>query len=176
MSKPLKFLDTSIGFREVPDEISLLINVTNCQYRCPGCHSPELQEDAGKILDIEALKGLLLRYVGHSNNPITCVTFLGDGDNLDALGRLIEYCHYKGYLTCLYTGSTNIYNAVVASRGTLDYIKIGQYIKEKGALDNPNTNQKFYKINHLQLKDGTHNGWTLQDLTYKFHRNELNKH
>ena len=27
-----------------------------------------------------------------------------------------------------------------------DYIKLGPYIEEKGPLENPNTNQKLYKI------------------------------
>ena len=36
---------------------------------------------------------------------------------------------------------------------TLDYIKIGSFKKEFGPLDNPNTNQRFYKINHLKEGD-----------------------
>ena len=31
----------------------------------------------------------------------------------------------------------------------LDYLKVGPFKKEFGPLDNPNTNQRFYKINHL---------------------------
>ena len=173
MSKPLKFLSTSIGFREVPDEISLLINITNCPCRCAGCHSPELWEDAGKLLDLESLQYLLLSYAYRLKSPVTCITFLGDGGNLEDLGKLIEYCHKKGFLTCLYTGSTGAYNAIVCSNKTLDYIKVGRYMKEMGPLDSPSTNQRFYKIHYLQLQDGTDNGWSLEDITYKFrHKNE----
>ena len=170
MSKPLKFLNTSIGFREVPDEISLLINVTNCPYGCEGCHSPELQEDSGKLLTVDSLKGLILSYVGHAMNPITCITFLGDGGNIEELGKLIEYAHKKGFLTCLYTGSTGVCNAITCSKLTLDFIKVGRYLKEMGPLDSKGTNQKFYKIHYLQLPDGTSNGWNLEDITYKFQK------
>ena len=38
----LKYLNCQVTFAEVPDEISLCINITNCPNRCPGCHSPEL--------------------------------------------------------------------------------------------------------------------------------------
>lgn len=173
MSKPLKFLNTSIGFREVPDEISLLINITNCPCRCAGCHSPELWEDAGKLLDLESLQSLLLSYAYRLKSPVTCITFLGDGGNMEDLGKLVEYCHKKGFLTCIYTGNTGVYEAVVHSRQTLDYIKVGRYMKEMGPLDSPSTNQRFYKIHYLQLQDGTDNGWSLENITYKFrHKNE----
>ena len=174
MSKPLKFLNTSIGFREVPDEISLLINITNCPCRCVGCHSPELWEDAGKLLDLNSLKALLLNYAGRAKSPITCITFLGDGGNLPDLGKLVEYCHKKGFLTCIYTGSTGVYEAVIHSNKTLDYIKVGRYMKDMGPLDTPNSNQRFYRIHYLQLQGGTENGWTLEDLTYKFRRKNEN--
>lgn len=45
-----KYLDTQIVFAEIPDEITLAINITNCPFRCPDCHSPELQRNIGKDL------------------------------------------------------------------------------------------------------------------------------
>ena len=33
------------------------------------------------------------------------------------------------------------------------------YIKEKGPLDNPNTNQRFYKVVNEELIDITHKFW-----------------
>ena len=46
-----KYLDTQVVFQEFPDEITLAINITNCPCHCPGCHSKELAEDIGDILD-----------------------------------------------------------------------------------------------------------------------------
>ena len=45
-----KYLDTQIVFAEIPDEITLAINITNCPFRCPDCHSPELQRNIGNNL------------------------------------------------------------------------------------------------------------------------------
>ena len=38
----LKYLDTMVTFSEIPDEVTLCINLTNCPYHCPDCHSKEL--------------------------------------------------------------------------------------------------------------------------------------
>jgi anaerobic ribonucleoside-triphosphate reductase activating protein len=165
MSKPLKYTDTIIGFREVPDEVSLCINISNCVYKCLECHSPELQEDIGYELTPKSFVSILNTYkakLGKDTDYITCITFLGDGGNIDDLGKIIQTAHNFGYLTCLYTGSTEVMNAVVASDYTLDFIKVGRYMKDMGPLDNPNTNQRFYKIHYLDT------GWTLEDLTCKF--------
>ena len=43
----IKYKETQVTFSEVPDEISLCINISNCPHRCKGCHSPYLQEDVG---------------------------------------------------------------------------------------------------------------------------------
>ena len=46
----MKYTDTQITFSEFPDEIALCINISNCPFHCPGCHSPELWEDIGTEL------------------------------------------------------------------------------------------------------------------------------
>ena len=46
----LKYSNYEITFAEIPDEISLCINLTNCPHRCVGCHSPWLQKDNGTPL------------------------------------------------------------------------------------------------------------------------------
>ena len=47
---PLKYVEHSVTMAEVPLEISLTISISNCVYRCHGCHSQYLQEDVGKPL------------------------------------------------------------------------------------------------------------------------------
>lgn len=171
---PLKFANHGIGFREVPNEISILINISNCPYRCDECHSPELQGDNGLPLTIEALDGLIAFYNLHGKVPITCICFMGDGGNMPAIGKLIKHCHDEGFLTCLYTGSTNTYEAIKYSDNTLNFIKIGPYLKEHGPLDNSNTNQKFYEI--LYRGDTNGNEWyVLNDLTCLFQNKENNE-
>ena len=62
----MKYTDVQIGFQEFPDEISLLINISNCPFHCPGCHSPELREDIGTELTKKELSNLI-----KSNKGIT---------------------------------------------------------------------------------------------------------
>ena len=71
----LKYVGTQIVFQEVPDEVSLAINLSLCPNHCKGCHSPELWEDIGEELTLKTLEKLI------GQNPgITCVAFMG-GDN-----------------------------------------------------------------------------------------------
>ena len=42
-----------ITFSEVPDEISLCINISNCPIKCPDCHSKFLWENIGKEITDE---------------------------------------------------------------------------------------------------------------------------
>jgi anaerobic ribonucleoside-triphosphate reductase activating protein len=46
----LKYLNTQIVFQEIPDEISLAINITNCPNNCKSCHSEYLKQDIGEEL------------------------------------------------------------------------------------------------------------------------------
>jgi anaerobic ribonucleoside-triphosphate reductase activating protein len=146
----MKYTDTQIGFQEFPNEISLLINISNCPFHCPGCHSPELWEDIGNILNVGTLKSLI-----KSNKGISCVGFMGGvPEEVNAFIKVIKknYDLKVGW----YWGDTNIPEEIDLE--LFDYIKLGPYIKELGGLNNPNTNQRFYHI-----KDGI-----LVDWTYKF--------
>ena len=55
----IKYKDYYVVFEEIPDKITLAVNITNCQNRCIGCHSPELRENIGKELTTD--EGLFLR-------------------------------------------------------------------------------------------------------------------
>lgn len=159
----IKYTDTQITFREVPNEVSLSINISNCPYRCKGCHSPYLQKDIGKELTTEVLDKLIEKY----KDQITCVTFLGDGGNIEEISGFVKHVWQKGYFTCLYTGSEKIDEIVDICNGFLCYIKIGPYIEEKGALDKPTTNQKFYKVIYETDMNGN-KCVGCEDLTDKF--------
>ena len=72
----LKFISYDIVGQEVPDEVTLAINITNCKIHCQGCHSPWLWEDKGFILDGKAIDKLMKTY----GKDITCLCFMG-GDS-----------------------------------------------------------------------------------------------
>ena len=49
----LKYVNTMVTFSEVPDEISLCIEISNCKCHCKNCHSPYLPDDIGEELNIQ---------------------------------------------------------------------------------------------------------------------------
>ena len=148
----MKYTDVQIGFQEFPDEISLLINISNCPFHCPGCHSPELWEDVGTELTPQELSKLI-----DSNKGITCVGFMGGPP--EEVNMLAQYINvkYKNIKVGWYTGYSSI--PIYINTKWFDYIKLGPYNKELGGLDNPNTNQKFYKVENGQLIDWTYKFW-----------------
>lgn len=136
----VKYTTSQIVFEEIPDEITLALNISNCMNRCEGCHSPELRGDIGVELDFKALDELL-----EKNDGITCLLFLGEGNDTESLKKLICYIQSK-FMTLkvgVYSGrkevNENFYWDV------LDYLKIGPYIPECGPLNKRTTNQRLYK-------------------------------
>ena len=148
----MKYVNYSIVFREVPNEVTLAINLSNCPHRCKGCHSPYLREDTGDILDNEVLEKLLDKY----SDAITCVCFMGG----DASPREVEQCaaftrnHSNGRLKIgWYSGNDKF--SENCSLQSFDYIKLGAYIEHLGGLDVPTTNQRFYRIKNGKMVDIT---------------------
>lgn len=148
----IKYTTTQVTFREFPDEVTLCINLSNCPHHCKGCHSPELREDIGNVLDLAELKKLI------SENPgITCVGLMGDTRDFSYINTLAYHIKKLGLKVGLYSGYDFIHDQLKVY--LFDYIKVGRYIEKLGPLDNPNTNQKMYKI-------------TVEDITNKFWKNE----
>lgn len=143
--------ETTIGFLEIPKEISLNIPFTGCPIHCPNCHSKhnwDLENFPKFTKDI--FYSLLKKY----KNKATTINFLG-GDWLQE--ELLEYLiisHEFFYKTCLYTGQElDKINKNILDN--LDYIKTGAYISQLGGLDKETTNQRFYKIVNNKLIDIT---------------------
>lgn len=163
----LKYTDTQVVFEEIPDEITLAINISNCPHHCPGCHSPYLRENIGEELYGETLIDLI-----EKNNGITCVLFMGEGRDEESLFRLIDLIRHfygKSIKIGLYTGGND---ASPFLWENLDYIKLGSYIEERGPLNKETTNQRLYKRTGGEHPDSVlvngkwHTPWT--DITYRF--------
>lgn len=150
----LKYLDTKVTFAEVPDEVTLCINITGCKNNCKGCHSPYLAEDVGKVLTLDVLEYLIKK-----NQGITCVSFMG-GDNdtvrIDGLAEFVRKC-FPSLKVAWYSGRDELSEHIYISN--FDYIKLGHYDEECGPLNNPNTNQRMYKISKGELIDITNRFW-----------------
>lgn len=157
----LKYHSTYIGFREIPDEISLCINITNCPNNCKGCHSPWLLEDVGTPLTYTELKKLI-----YNNDGITCVCFMGGDREYWEVVRLVKLINedYPKLKTAWYSGKDRDTKEFI---GILNYIKLGPYIIEKGPLDFVSTNQRLYALHKFPNKAEL----TL-DITERFWKND----
>ena len=145
----LKCYSYDIVCQEIPDEITLAVNISCCPNRCPGCHSPWLWEDSGELMTEDMLSALIDRY----SSAITCFCFMGGDAMPYEVERLAKWIRikYPEIKTAWYSGQENIPETFDIK--TLDYIKLGPYIQSLGGLKSPTTNQALYKVS----KDGKMN-------------------
>lgn len=136
----MKFVSYDIVFQEIPGEVTLAINISNCPNRCKGCHSPHLQSDVGEELTESVLSGLLHIY----GDAVTCICFMGGDGSPEEVLNLAEFVKQFHKKTAWYSGSPELYEN---AQQYFDYIKLGKYIEELGGLNSPVTNQRLYKIN-----------------------------
>lgn len=155
----LKYANFDIVFQEVPDEVTLAINISNCPNQCPGCHSKYLWENIGKALDSEELDRLVTQY----KSGITCVCFMGGDNEPDKVAELARKVknEYKDLKAAWYSGKNELPENVKTDH--FDYIKLGSYVAELGALDSVTTNQRMMK----RLSDGR-----VKDITEWFRKNK----
>ncbi len=138
---PLKYLGYGITFQEVPNEVSLVINISGCPHKCDGCHSEYLWEYEGRNISKD-IDDIIKSYDG----MFTCVCIMGGDQNTEELYYLFNHIKELGYKTCLYSGLDSVQTLKDLN---LDYLKIGKYNYLLGGLDSIKTNQIFYTI-----KDG----------------------
>lgn len=156
--KMLKYVDTLVGFAEIPDEISLCINISSCPCHCEGCHSSYLSQDIGEPLDLQHLTNLI-----DSNKGITCVCIMGGDANpseVDDIAQDIKE-YYPELKVGWYSGRDYISKDI--NLENFDYIKYGHYDKNKGPLNSKTTNQVMLEIdivgNKVFKKDITSKFW-----------------
>ena len=149
----LKYLNTQVTFSEVPDEITLCINITGCKIGCKNCHSPYLAEDIGKELTLDKIYKLI-----DNNEGITCICFMG-GDSspkeIDMFARLIKDLY--DIKVAWYSGRQELSKEIDLQN--FDFIKLGSYKEEFGPLNSKTTNQRFYKVSDGELVNITSKFW-----------------
>lgn len=153
----LRYADYDIVFQEIPDEVTLAINLSNCPNRCKGCHSPHLLDDIGEPLTEESLLQLLQKY----GSAITCVCFMGGDAEPAEVERLAAFLHRQLVAPVKvgwYSGKSEL--PAGFSIQNFEYIKLGPYIEELGGLKSSKTNQHLYK----RVGDG------MEDITFRFWR------
>lgn len=146
----LKYVDAKVVFAEVPDEVTLAINISNCPCHCINCHSSYLAEDIGEPLDLQHLTNLI-----DSNKGITCVCIMGGDANpseVDDIAQDIKE-YYPELKVGWYSGRQELSKDIELSN--FDFIKLGSYKEEFGPLNSRTTNQRFYKVSDGELVDIT---------------------
>lgn len=134
----LKYYNYDIVFQEIPDEVTLAINITNCPNRCVDCHSKHLWEDIGQELTYDVLAHLLCKY----ERMVTCFCFMGGDRHVEEIEKLARFIHQSSTVkVAWYSGR----NAFPPHFDLFQYVKLGAYQPEKGGLTSPNTNQRLYK-------------------------------
>ena len=150
----LKYVDSKIVFQEIPDEVTLAINISGCPCNCKGCHSSYLAKDIGEPLDLQHLTNLI-----DSNKGITCVCIMGGDANpseVDDIAQDIKE-YYPELKVGWYSGRQELSKDIELSN--FNFIKLGPYIEEFGPLNSRTTNQRFYKVSNGELINITSRFW-----------------
>lgn len=150
----LKYLNTQVTFAEVPDEITLCINITGCKNGCKNCHSSYLAQDIGTELTFNEVRKLIKK-----NSGISCIVLMGGDAEPDKINTLASFIinHYGSIKVAWYSGRQELNNNIDLCN--FDYIKLGPYKEEFGPLNSRTTNQRFYKVNGKELVDITNKFW-----------------
>ena len=148
----LKYYNYDIVFQEIPDEVTLAVNITNCPHRCVGCHSPHLHLDIGEVLDENSLDGLLSKYGRQS----TCVCFMGGDKQPKEVALLARHLRKDTKLKVAWYSGNDIMPRYAS---LFDYVKIGGYHEELGGLNSRTTNQKLFRVTNGTTEDITARFW-----------------
>lgn len=158
----LKYLNTQVTFAEVPDEITLCINITGCKNGCKNCHSSYLAEDIGNPLNKTVLSKLL-----EDNKGISCVSFMGgDRDTIHIVALASWVKTHTNLKVAWYSGRQELAGIVARQLQWFDYIKLGPYKEEFGPLNSRTTNQRFYEVEPFD--EVIPGDFVLSDITDKF--------
>jgi anaerobic ribonucleoside-triphosphate reductase activating protein len=139
---------TDIVLEEIPDRVTMAVEISNCRGSCIGCHSPFLKQDIGVELTPDAVDRLIA-----DNFGVNCFLLLGEGKDPEALLRIAEHLrvHHPDLERAVYSGRPEVEPEIYAA---FDYVKVGPYVAELGPLNERTTNQRLY-----------HHG---EDITFRF--------
>ena len=129
---------TDVVLEEVPDRVTLAVEIPNCQGSCPGCHSSFLKLDLGKELTAAEADRLV-----EDNFGVNCFLFLGEGNDHEALMKLAAHLRaaHPDLELALYSGRQEVEEEIYEA---FDFVKVGPYVEALGPLSEASTNQRMY--------------------------------
>lgn len=149
----LKYVDAKVVFAEVPDEVTLAINISNCPCQCKGCHSSYLAQDIGTELTFNEIRKLVKK-----NGGISCIALMGGDAEPKRINDLASFImHHYSLKVAWYSGRQELSTDI--NLENFDYIKLGPYREEFGPLNSRTTNQRFYKVSGRELVNITNKFW-----------------
>lgn len=166
-----------ITLTEIPGRIAVFFEFGNCHNYCSGCHSTELWYTEGTECFPNMYMLDIIDYVkAQYEKGANAVVFMGGLNNCYVstveFHRLCKKLYGMNVDIGLYDGCQNAelndiipifldYHEGETPECMLKWIKIGPYISEKGGLDHPGTNQKFF-----EQSNSTPSYWS--DMTEKY--------
>ena len=169
----IRYINTMETFTEIPDMITLCVNICDCPCHCPGCHSPFLwdtfkwtEETKKEFGEPKELNTKELEKLINNNKGFDTIAFMGGDSNVSYINVLAKFIrdNFQNLNIAWYSGRTKLPEKII-NLANFDFIKLGPYIEEKGGLDNPKTNQRLYEVCRLsKLPDK----FLLKDITSKF--------
>ena len=149
----IKYTDSQVVFRELPDLVTLAINISNCQNRCHNCHSKELWEDIGQVLNEDEITSLIKK-----NDGINAICLMGEGKDWKEVLNLAQFVknNYPDLKVGIYSGRDNVESEFYE---VFDYVKIGRYDEKCGGLDKKTTNQQLFEVKNGVVEDITKKFW-----------------
>lgn len=148
---------TNVVLEEIPDMLTLAIDISNCTGLCEGCHSPFLRNNVGEELTPAVADALIA-----DNFGVNCFLFLGEGNDHEALMSIASYIRnaHPDLKLAIYSGRESVEDDVWT---LFDYVKVGPYRPACGPLNVRTTNQRLYKVSHDTDCDPVR-----EDITFRF--------
>lgn len=162
MSILIPVYSKGITFNEVPDHIAVYFEISNCQKKCKGCHSPFLQEHSSYM----TLEDMVAYADKMQAQGADAIVLLGGTTNGITYGDLYDIIAELNGIApvALYSGSDNTerdLELLIDSR--LTWLKTGSYQEDKGGLSSSTTNQHFYeKVFNKQYQAGSFKGFSME--------------
>ena len=154
MALKLPVVNITVSFNEIPDHIAVAIELGNCNRRCKGCHSVWCRTKLpySQWMDMEVLMARVNYFVKTGADAIVIMGGTTNGITPDDLAEAINILNCYAPVG-LYSGASfaSPIHSYLKRKSKLKWLKTGGFIQERGGLDNPKTNQRFF------IK--TDNGW-----------------
>lgn len=134
-----------------PDDMAVVLYIAGCKHNCPGCQSPDLQDDRNfPQFDLDHVINVIR--LKCKENRTNKVVFSG-GDPIyhnEQLQKIIDDLKKDKFEICIYTGFE--YDEIKSKINGFDFIKTGVYDKTKRQESKKtdfemvlaSTNQKFF--------------------------------